>query len=108
MKKKFTVLFLMMLFLSSGVTQVHAETETLKTKSVTLVEEERYQEEYYGEPTLRYAEGKGTRSLARAGQSLEEYIVAALENFEPVIDVSAYNLPVEQAADYFKILNKGI
>ena len=105
MKKKFTVLFLMMLFLSSGATQVHAETETLKTKSVTLLEEERYQEEYYGEPMLRYAVEKETRSLARTSLTLEEYIVAALENFETEIDVSAYNLPVSQAAEYFKILN---
>lgn len=103
MKKRFAIPFFMMMFLSVGTMQVHAET--LKTESVTLTEEERYQEEYYGEPTLRYAVGKGTRSLARTGQTLEEYIVAALENFESKIDVSAYNLPVDQVREFFKVLN---
>ncbi len=103
MKKRIAVPFLMMMFLSVGVMQVHAEM--VKTESVTLTEEERYQEEYYGQPAPRYAVGKGTRSLASMGQTLEEYIVAALEAFETEIDVSAYNLPVSQAGEYFKILN---
>ena len=105
MKKKFAVPFLMMMFLSIGAMQVQAETETVKIGSVTLTEEERYQEEYYGQPAPRYAQGKGTRGLARTGQTLEEYIVAALENFETEIDVSAYNLPVAQVKEFFKVLN---
>lgn len=105
MKKKFAVPFLMMMFLSIGAMQVQAETETVKIGSVTLTEEERYQEEYYGQPAPRYAQGKGTRGLARTGQTLEEYIVAALENFETEIDVSAYNLPVDQVKEFFKVLN---
>lgn len=105
MKKRYFVPLLAMAFLVISAVQVHAQANTVKSESVTQSGDERYNEEYYGEPTLRFAVGQ-KRSLTRAaGQSLEEYIVAALENMEPTIDVSAYNLPVAEVEEFFKILN---
>lgn len=109
MKKKRIWSLLMVLFLTAGVVQtpVPAEAAELQTESVTLTDDNRYNPEYYEEPEAVYPLAKQSMSrAARTQQTLEEYIVAALENFEETIDVSAYNVPIETAGEeYFKILN---
>lgn len=109
MKKKRISSFLMVLFLTAGFVQtpVHAETDNIQVESVTLTDDNRYNPEYYREPEVYYPAAKKAMSrTARAQQTLEEYVVAALENFQETIDVSAYNIPLETAdEEYFKILN---
>lgn len=89
-----------------GTLQVQAET-TLISETVEISGEERYDADYYAEPELRFPEKqKSLYSQAGVTLSLEEYVVAALENHEKFIDVSAYNISIPAAGrEYFKILN---
>lgn len=109
MKKKRIMSLLMVLFLTAGFVQtpVQAETANVQTESVTLTDENRYNPEYYKEPEAVYpAAKKSVSRAAKAQQTLEEYVVAALENFQTEINVEAYNVPRETASEeYFKILN---
>lgn len=109
MKKKRIWSLLLVLFLTMGFVQtpVLAEAAAVQTESVTLTDENRYNPEYYEEPEAAYPlAGKSISRAARTQQTLEEYIVAALENFEETIDVSAYNVSRETAyEEYFRILN---
>lgn len=107
MKKRYILSFLLLVFLAADMRQVQAET-ALKSESVEISGAERYDAEYYAEPELRYpVKQKSVYGPARAAElSLEEYIVAALENFETVIDVSSYNIPISQGSqEYLRILN---
>lgn len=83
-----------------------AET-ALKSETIEITGAERYDEEYYAKPALRFpVKQKRLYSQEREEQSLEEYVVAALENYETVIDVSAYNISrSEGSQEYLRILN---
>lgn len=109
MKKKRICSLLMVLFLTVGFVQmpVHAETDNIQVESVILTEDNRYNPEYYKEPEVYYPAAKKAMSrTARTQPTLEEYVVEALENFETTIDVSAYNVSKDTAAqEYFRILN---
>lgn len=109
MKKKRICSLVMVLFLMVGFVQipVHAETDNIQVESVILTEEDRYNPEYYQEPEVRYPAAKKAMSrTAGTQQTLEEYVVTALENFETTIDVSAYNIPLEtEGEEFFKIIN---
>ena len=107
MKKRYVLPVLTLLFLFLGFLPVQAQTDDIKTESVTLTEDNRYNPEYYRKPEVRYPAAK-TRaySVDRSAQTLEEYIVAALENFETEIDVLAYRIPrAEGGSRYLQILN---
>lgn len=107
MKKRYVLPVLTLLFLFLGILPVQAETEEIKTESMTLTEDNRYNPEYYRKPEVRYPAAK-TRaySVDRSAQTLEEYIVAALENFESEIDVYDYKIPESEASSsYFQIVN---
>ena len=107
MKKRYVLSVLTLLFLFLGILPVQAKTEEIKTESVTLTEDNRYNPEYYRKPEVRYpAANTRTYSVDRSAQTLEEYIVAALENFETEIDVLAYRIPrAEGGSRYLQILN---
>ena len=91
------------------MTAFAAETEEteLKSETIEITGAERYDEEYYAEPALRFpVKQKKLYSQSRAELSLEEYVVAALENYETVIDVSAYNISSSEGSrEYLRILN---
>lgn len=92
-------------FLFADISQVQAET-TLKTENVEITREGRYDAENYEKPKRCFPARQSGSNQEKAGLSLEEYIVAALENYEAVIDVSAYNLPSsQQGQEYLRILN---
>lgn len=107
MKKRYVLPVLTLLFLFLGFLPVQAQTDDIKTESVTLTEDNRYNPEYYRKPEVRYPAAKTrTYSVDRSAQTLEEYIVAALENFETEIDVLAYRIPrAEGGSRYLQILN---
>ncbi len=107
MKRRFMLpLFLLLLLLSVNVSQVQAETAP-QSENVEDLGTKRYDAEYYAKPDMRFPTGQqGTYGAARATLSLEEYIVAALENFQEEIDVSSYNLSRSEASkEYLKIIN---
>ena len=109
MKKRYLFPFLIMAFLAIGLVPARAEASSVKYVDITLTEEERYNEDYYGEPKLRYPAGKARAFSRTADVSLEDYVVAALENLETTIDVSDYNLSASNAqevgAEFNKLLN---
>lgn len=111
MKKRYIVPFLMMAFMAIGVVPARAEASAVKYVELTVTEEERYNEDYYGEPKLRFPAGKARTYSRAAAVSFEEYVVAALENLETEIDITAYNFPVtneganEAAAEFLKVVN---
>lgn len=107
MKKRYVLPVLTLLFLFLGFVPVQAETENIKTESVTLTEDNRYNPEYYQKPEVRYPAAKTrTYSVDSSAQTLEEYILTALENFETEIDVYDYKIPAEEASSrYFQIIN---
>lgn len=107
MRKKYVVPFLMMLFLFVGAVQVQATAADIQTESVTLTEGNRYRGEYYQKPEERYPVAKARSYGAKASeQTLEEYVVKALEQFETQIDISSYQIPVDEAGTvFFQILN---
>ncbi len=111
MKKRYLFPFLMMAFLAIGFVPAHAEASAVEYVGFSVTEEERYNEDYYGEPELRFPVGKA-RTYSRAAEvSFEEYVVAALENLETTIDITAYNFPMtdeganEAAAEFLKVVN---
>lgn len=106
MKKRYLFPFLMMTFLAVGMVPARAEASAVKYVDITLTEEERYNEDYYGEPKLRYPVGR-TRVYSRtADVSFEDYVVAALENLETEIDITAYGYSLDKAGvEYNRILN---
>ncbi|MEY8390127.1 transglutaminase domain-containing protein [Lachnospiraceae bacterium 45-W7] len=107
MKRRYTVTILMMLFFVLGTVKVQAETKDIRTEYVTLTDENRFKEEYYQKPKVRYpvAEGEMYRA-SRAALDLEQYIVEALENYQQSIDVSAYQIPTKEvSAVFLQILN---
>lgn len=109
MKKRYIVPFLMMAFMAIVAVPVHAESDAVKHVDITVTEEERYKEEYYGEPAFRYAPERARTFSRTAELSFEEYLVAALENLETTIDVSNYNISAENVEEvgreYNKLLN---
>lgn len=111
MKKRYLFPFLMMAFLAIGVIPARAGASADKYVDITLTEEERYNEDYYGEPKLRFPAGKA-RSYSQAAEvSFEEYVVAELEKLEPEVDISAYDFPAtdvglnEAATEFLKVVN---
>lgn len=107
MKKRYVLPVLTLLFLFLGIVPVQAETVDIKTESVTLTEDNRYNPEYYQKPEVRYPVAKTrTYSVDRSAQTLEEYILTALENFETEINVYSYNISMaEVSSAFFQILN---
>ena len=109
MKKRYLFPFLIMAFLAIGLVPARAEASSVKYVDITLTEEERYNEDYYGEPKLRYPAGRARAFSRTADVSLEDYVVAALENLETTIDVSDYNLLASNAqevgVEFNKLLN---
>lgn len=93
-------------FLSADTSQEQAET-ALENETIVITETERYDANYYADPALCFPVKQNTLySQARAGLSLEEYVVAALENYETNIDVSAYNISKSWGSDeYLRILH---
>ena len=105
MKKKYFAPILLLLLCLFGTTAYAEPAEQEQTKIVTLTDENRYDPAYYQEPEEIYPETKG-RMGRSAELSLEEYVVDALENFQTVIDVSAYQIPIAEASErYFQIVN---
>ncbi len=111
MKKRYLFPFLMMAFLAIGFVPAHAEASAVEYVGFSVTEEERYNEDYYGEPELRFPVGKA-RTYSRAAEvSFEEYVVAALEDLESEVDISAYGFPAtdvglnEAAAEFLKVVN---
>ncbi len=108
MKKKFLFpLFLLLLCLFSGA--ANAETGKasgqLGTGEAILTEENRYNPIYYQEPEERYPAGSASKGRA-AELSLEDCVVNALEQLQPSIDVSSYNIFTSEAGEvFFQILN---
>ncbi len=108
MKRKYTVTVLMVImFLFLSKVPLQAETKDIQTEHVTLSDENRFKEEYYQKPQVRYPVEKDKMHRAsRAVQNLEQYIVEALENYQQNIDVSAYQISREEAYNIiFQILN---
>ena len=68
MKKRYVLPVLTLLFLFLGFVPVQAETENIKTESVTLTEDNRYNPEYYQKPEVRYPAAK-TRTKSGAKRS---------------------------------------
>lgn len=105
MKKKYFAPILLLLLCLFGTTAYAEPAEQEQTKIVTLTDENRYDPAYYQEPEEIYPETKG-RMGRSAELSLEEYVVDALENFQTVIDVSAYQIPTTKGKETFlQILN---
>ena len=106
MRKKyvFFVMLLSCLFFSRTV-YAESDEEILKTESLTITEENRYNPEYYQEPEERYP--VVNENMMRSAQlTLEECVVNAWENFETEIDISAYGISrAEASANYLQILN---
>ncbi len=104
MKQKilFPVLLLLCLF---GSTAYAAPVQQEQTETITLTEENRYNPVYYQEPEEIYPAANA--GMARGAQvTLEEYVVSALEEFQNTIDISAYQIPKEEAGNVFlQILN---
>ncbi len=104
MKQKilFPVLLLLCLF---GGTAYAAPVQQEQTETITLTEENRYNPVYYQEPEEIYPAANA--KMARGAQvTLEEYVVSALEEFQDTIDISAYQIPKEEAGNVFlQILN---
>ena len=107
MKKRYVLPVLTLLFLFLGIVPVQAEIVDIKTESVTLTEDNRYNPDYYQKPEVRYPAAKTrTYSVDRSAQTLEEYILTALENFETEINVYDYKIPrAEASSQFFQILN---
>ena len=103
--------FAVAFFLAAGsvCVPVHAEAGALQDASVILTDENRYDPEYYQEPEEVYPSVRARAFRgAKAGQTLEEYLVEALNNFEEEIDVSAFQIPSDKetaAASFFQVLN---
>lgn len=105
MKKKFVFPLILLLCLFSSTAYAKASMGSEQTETVTITSENRFNPAYYQEPKELYPASniKMARSTAL---SLEEYVAHALENFETEMDVSAYEIPREDAAaTYFQILN---
>ncbi len=104
MKQKilFPVLLLLCLF---GGTAYADPVQQEQTETITLTEENRYNPVYYQEPKKIYPAANA--GMARGAQvTLEEYVVSALEEFQNTIDISAYQIPKEEAGNvFFQILN---
>ncbi len=103
--------FAVAFFLMAGsvYVPVRAETGALQDEAIILTDENRYDPEFYREPEEVYPSVQSrTFRGARAGQTLEEYIVEALNNFEEEIDVSAFQIPSDKetaGGSFFQILN---
>ncbi len=97
----------LMAFLLLGVIQVQAGEKDIQTEYVTITDLNRFEEEYYQKPQVRYPVFKNEMYRAsRAQQDLEQYVVEALENYQEKIDISAYQLSREEAFQaIFQILN---
>ncbi len=75
------------------------------TESVSLTEENRYDPELYKEPTVMYP-GNSNGIMRISALTLEEYLVGKIRQLETEIDVSAYNIPKDDAGTvYRQILN---
>lgn len=106
MKKRYILPFLLLIFLFAYTPQAQAGP-VLKSENTDVSGANRYDAEYYEEPALRFAaEPAAVFGADKERLSLEEYIVTALENYETLIDVSAYNIPRSQGSqEYLRILN---
>lgn len=71
-------------------------------------EEDRYNPDYYGAVSDRYPQTEQGGSLFAAGRavSFEDYILNAIDNFEMYVDVTAYNISVEDMwTEIYHVLN---
>lgn len=107
MKKRYLLPVLCLLLLFGSTVYAENSTKEVQTEEVNLTEENRYDGIYYQNPEKRYPQGSaGTNSVKGASLTLEEYVVNALRQLQTSINVSAYKIPVEEAAQiYFQILN---
>lgn len=107
MKKNYFITLLFMACLLFSVIGAQADTGTGKSETVILTEKERYNEEYYKQPTTYFvAEKPAVYSSAKSTLSLEDYLVSQIESGQTTIDVSAYQIPESQAVnEYLKIIN---
>lgn len=84
-----------------------AEQELVKVESP--FEEDRYNPIYYGEVVERWPEREPSTSLymtASQEKSFEQYILNAISNFEVIVDVSAYNISVDDMwTEIYHVLN---
>lgn len=107
MIKKYWKLFmipLLALFVVAISTTSTAAEADLRTGSVTLTEEERYNPEYY--QPLDHVICSSYSLRANTQMNLESYIIQALQNREETIDLSDYELTVSEVqTKYFQILN---
>ncbi len=107
MKKKMFFLILLFLCLFGGTAYAAPVSENLKTGSMELTEENRYDPVYYQTPEeVCPSNGGGKFRSAREGVNFEECLVNGWEGFQDKIDVSAYNIPESEAVQrYFQVLN---
>lgn len=107
MKRKYMGMVLLIMVLFLGTLQMQAEAEDIQSGYAAITDENRFQEEYYQKPQVRYpAVGKEMYRASRTEQNLEQYIVEALENYQKSIDVSAYQISLQEASSiFFQILN---
>ncbi len=105
MKRRYFLVFCLLLFLFSGT--VSAGSESSQTDSFRITDENRYDPVYYQQPKLRYASQRaGQRRSVRANLDFETYIVEQLQQFSTVIDVSGYGITRGEAkAAFFQIVN---
>ncbi|MCM1160910.1 MAG: leucine-rich repeat protein [Roseburia sp.] len=71
-------------------------------------EEDRYNPDYYGAVSDRYPAKEQGGSLFAVGRavSFEDYILNAIDNFEMYVDVTAYNIPLEDMwTEIYHVLN---
>ncbi len=106
MKRRYAVTVLMvMMFLVLGAVPLRAETEDIQTEYVSITDENRYKKEYYQKPQVRYplTDHRAYRAAEEA-QDLEQYIVEALGRYQAEIDVSDYQISLNDNI-IFRILN---
>ena len=75
------------------------------TESMSLTEEDSYDPELYKEPAVMYP-GNSNGIMRISALTLEEYLVGKIRQLETEIDVSAYNIPKDDAGTvYRQIIN---
>ena len=90
MKKRFFLVFCLLLFLFTGTVSADSGGGT---GSLSITDENRFEPDYYRKPETRYMSlGAGLGRTARAGLDFETYIVEQLQQFSTVIDVSGYGI----------------
>ena len=103
MKKRFFLVFCLLLFLFTGTVSADSGGGT---GSLSITDENRFEPDYYRKPETRYmSQGAGLGRTARAGLDFETYIVEQLQQFSTVIDVSGYGISNGGAGNaFFQVL----